>query len=331
MPGPLLALRCRPGYNIDDMDTHGQSPPAPPATPLPTPTRRFVLAWAVMVGGLVGFWCCRPWLGTWAFNIGQGAVLVVTMKIASLLCLPSGAWARFTRLRLLAYCVWIGMQPRQFLAGQRTAPGAPVPTVPGLILNVLTGVVLLWIVPRLLPAATPRMIRFWIALIGLGFLRLLAQLDFGALIFRAMGFPVEKAWDYPIAATSLGDFWGRRWNRIVPGMLREVIFLPVARRAGARFALLAVFLYSGLYHEIFSFLARSGYGGPTLYFLVQYLGVSVENIRPARRWLRGHPWLARGWTWAVVILPVGLIVQPTLVEGYLIPVLVMLGVPGLES
>ncbi len=328
MPGPLLALRCRPGYNVDDMDTQGRSPPA---TPLPTPTRRFVLAWAVMVGGLVGFWCCRPWLGTRAFNLGQVAVLMLTWKIASLLCLPPGAWARFTRLRLLAYCVWTGMQPRQFIAGYRPAPDAPLPTVPGLLLNILTGVALLWLAPRLLPAATPRMIRFWIALIGVGFLELVARCDFWALIFRWMGFPVEKLWDCPIAATSLGDFWGRRWNRLVPGMLREVIFFPLARRAGARVALFAVFLYSGLYHEIISFMTGSGYGGPTLYFLVQFGGVAVENSRPARRWLRGHPWLSRGWTWAVVILPVGLIVQPSLVEGYLIPTFAKLGVPGLDG
>ncbi len=284
-----------------------------------------------MVGGLVGFWCCRPWIGTRAFNFGQLVVLMLTWKIASLLCLAPAAWARFTPLRLLAYCCWIGMQPTQFLKGQRTAPGAPVPTVHGFLLNVLAGVALFWLVPRLLPTATPRMIRFWIALIGIGFLELVARCDLWALMFRAMGFPVEKLWDCPMAATNLGDFWGRRWNRIVPGMLREVIFLPAARRAGARIALLAVFLYSGLYHEIFSFLTRSGYGGATLYFLVQYVGVAIENTRPARRWFRGHPWLGRGWTWAVVILPVSLIMQPSLVEGYLIPMLVKAGVPGFEG
>ncbi len=227
------------------------------------PTRRFVLAWALMFGGLVGFWCCRPWLGTRAFNYGQFVVFLVTWKIASLLCLPPGAWARLTPLRLLAYCFWSGMQPKQFLEGQATAADAPVPSVSGILLNALTGAALLWLVPRLLPAATPRTVRFWIALVGLGFLTLFARLDFGALIFRAMGFPVEKVMDCPIAATTLGDFWGRRWNRIVSGMLREVIFFPVARWAGARVALLAVFLYSGLYHEVISFMAGSGYGGPT--------------------------------------------------------------------
>src|SRR5262249_31007781 len=161
-----------------------------------------------------------------------------------------GAWARLPPLRLLAYCVWPGMQPHQFLAGQRTAAGAPVPTLSGFLLNVLTGAVLLWLVPRFLPAATPRAVRFWIGLVGSCFLVLFARLDFWALIFRAMGFAVEKLWDCPIAATSLGDFWGRRWNRIVSGFLREVIFHPVARRRGAQVALLAVFLYSGFYHEI---------------------------------------------------------------------------------
>ncbi len=149
-------------------------------------------------------------------------------------------------------------------------------------------------------------------------------------MFRAMGFAVEKLWDCPIAATSLGDFWGRRWNRIVSGCLREVIFLPVARLAGAKVALLAVFLYSGLYHEIFSFMARSGYGGPALYFLLQWLGLAIENTRRARRMFRSRPWLARSWTFAIVVLPVGLFLHPGLVDGFVVPMLVAGRVPGLE-
>jgi hypothetical protein len=293
-------------------------------------TRRYVLAWAVMIGGLIGFWCCRPWLGTSAFNYGQVAVLMVSWKIASLLCLPPGAWPRLTPLRLLAYSVWIGMQPQQFLKGQKTAAGAPVPTGSGILLNALTGAALLWLVPRALPAATPWEVRFWIALVGFGFLSLVVRLDIWVLVFRAMGFAVERMWDCPIAATSLGDFWGERWNRLVSGFLREVVFQPVARRAGAQVALIAVFLYSGLYHEIVSFMARSGYGGPALYFLVQYLGVAIENRRPARRFFHDHPRLGRAWTAAVVVLPVGLIVQPGLVDGYLVPMLLTTGVPNLR-
>ncbi len=312
------------------METLGQARPIVPTNRQSAPARRVVLAWALMIGSLVGFWCCRPWLGTRAFSYGQLAVFLVTWKIASLLCLPPGAWASLTPLRLLAYFFWYGMQPRQFLKGQATAAHAPVPSVSGILLNALAGAALLWLVPHLLPAVTPRTVRFWIALVGLGFLTLFARLDVVTLIFRAMGFPVEKVMDCPIAATTLGDFWGRRWNRIVSGMLREVVFFPMARWAGGRVALLAVFFYSALYHEGISFMAGSGYGGPSLYFLVQYLGMAIENSRPARRLLQGRSWLGRAWTCAVVVLPVSLFLRPALVDGYLVPLLVQTGVPGLE-
>jgi hypothetical protein len=294
------------------------------------PARRFVLAWVLMIGSLVGFWCCRPWLGVRAFGYGQGAVLLVTWKIVSLISLPREAWARLTPLRLLVYCIWCGMQPLQFQKGQVTAAGAPVPSAKGILLNAVTGSVLLWLVPHALPAATPFPVRFWIALIGRSFLSLFAGLDVVASIFRLFGFPVERVMDYPIAATTLGEFWGRRWNRIVSGMLREVIFLPMARWAGARVALLAVFLYSGLYHEVFSFMVGSGYGRPFLYFVVQYIGVAIENSRPARRLLRGHAWVGRAWTAAVVLLPIGLFLHPGFIHRFLVPWLEQVGVPGLQ-
>jgi hypothetical protein len=190
--------------------------------------------------------------------------------------------------------------------------------------------VLLWLVPRLLPVGVPWSIRFWIALVGITFLRLIAQLDFFALIFRRIGFAVEKNWDCPIAATTLGAFWGRRWNRIVPGFLREVIFLPVSRLAGAKVALLAVFLYSGLYHETTSIMARSGYGRTALYFLLQYFGVAIENTRRVRRLLGGRVWLARVWTFSVVFGPIGLFLHPGFVNEFLVPWLTLMRVPGLE-
>jgi Membrane bound O-acyl transferase family len=324
-----LALERRLRYNQPMSATYAAHAAMSPAK-VRASLHRFVLAWTVMIGGLVGFWCCQPLLGTTAFNFGQLAVILATWKVASLLCLPPRAWARFTPLRLLAYCVWIGMQPRQFLIGERSVANAPIPTWRGFALNAVTGAVLLWVLPRALPVWSPWVIRFWIALVGFTFLFLVARLDFYAIIFRAMGFAVEKLWDCPIAATTLGDFWGRRWNRIVPGFLREVIFIPVARRAGAKVALLAVFLYSGLYHEGVSFMAQSGYGGPTLYFLLQCLGVAIENTRPARRLFLGRQWLARAWTIAIVVLPVGLFLHPGLVHGYLVPMLVAGGVPGLK-
>jgi alginate O-acetyltransferase complex protein AlgI len=295
----------------------------------PVSTRRLLLAWTLIVGPLAGFWCLRPWLPTTTFNYGQILVLMLSWKVASLLVLTPADWQRFTPLRFLAYCVFFGMQPRQFLKGQSLTPGAPVPTMTAVVVNAVSGATLLWLVPRLLPASTPLAVRFWVGLVGLTLLGLFARLDLYALLFRLMGFPVEKFWDCPVAATTLGEFWGRRWNRLVSGFLRDVLFLPLSRRVGARVALFAVFVYSGFYHEFVSFLSDAGYGGPMLYFLIQFLGVTTESLRPVRRWLLAHPWLSRAWTGAVIVLPVGLFLSPKLIDDYLLPLLAELRVPGL--
>src|SRR5262249_3508741 len=108
----------------------------------------------------------------------------------------------------------------------------------------------------------------------------------------------------------------------------DVVFKPVARGAGVWVALVAVFLYSGLYHEIVSFIAESGYGKPTAYFLIQLLGVAIENVRPVRRRLRSHPWVGRLWTLAVVVLPSGLFLHPAFIDKFVLPLFAERRVPG---
>ena len=171
------------------------------------------------------------------------------------------------------------MQPRQFLVGPRAPADAPAPTISGFILNVATGAALLWLAPRLLPDATPRAVRFWVALVGFCFLFLVARLDFYALIFRALGFAVEKLWDCPVAATSLGEFWGRPGTASSRASCGSRLH-PVGTPGRGRVALLAVFLYSGLYHEMVSFLARWGYGGPTLTSWCSTSGSAAESAAP---------------------------------------------------
>ena len=213
--------------------------------------------------------------------------------------------------------------------GQRTALGAPIPTWSGWFLNAVTGAVLLWLVPRLLPVGTPWAIRFWIALVGLCFLRLFAFMDFYASSFRD-GLRSREALGLPGRGEIARRFLGKALEPHRSGVLAGSD-LPSRRACCAKVALSAVFGYSGLYHEFVSFMANSGYGRPFLYFMVQCLGVAIENTRRMhRRLLRGRIWLARAWTFAVVVLPVGLFVHPGFVDRYLVPTLVARGVPGLE-
>jgi len=99
---------------------------------------------------------------------------------------------------------------------------------------------------------------------------------------------------------------------------------------GPRRTGLVVFLFSGLLHEYAcSFLVHGGYGGPLLYFLVQWFGFQVESTRQGRRLLRRSSLRGRVWTWAVVLVPVPLLIHQPLLDRHILPLLINLGVPGL--
>ncbi|CAK9165478.1 unnamed protein product [Ilex paraguariensis] len=73
-----------------------------------------------------------------------------------------------------------------------------------------------------------------------------------------LGFEMEPQFNEPYLATSLQDFWGRRWNLMISSILRPTVFYPVRRIStpvvgkfwGLQLAYLATFLVSGLMHEI---------------------------------------------------------------------------------
>jgi len=294
-------------------------------------TPRLLIAWTVMLGGMVGFWCLRPWCDAVAWAEATAAVLWTTSKIATLVCMPPDDRRRLSWGRFIAYLFWPGMQPGHFLPERTPANSRPAPTVSGMLLNAVTAVVFLWVLPSLMPADWPQWLRLVSGQVGNGFLILFAIFDAWALLCRACGVGVEKLWHCPLAATSLSDFWGQRWNRIFSGMLREVLFLPLARRFGGAVALFAVFVYSGLLHENFSVAALSGYGLPMLYFLMQGLALWLESRRPFRRLLQRRPGLGRLWTAAVVLGPVLLLCHAGFREQVMVPTLARRGVPGLDG
>lgn len=80
-----------------------------------------------------------------------------------------------------------------------------------------------------------------------------------------IGLELEPQFNEPYLSTSLQDFWGRRWNLMVPGILRPAVYLPVRAIStcalGKELAILpaifATFLVSGLMHElIYYYLSR---------------------------------------------------------------------------
>jgi hypothetical protein len=82
-----------------------------------------------------------------------------------------------------------------------------------------------------------------------------------------------------------------------------LIFQPLYRNVGPGPAGFFVFVVSGLIHDlVISLPARGGYGLPTLYFLLQGAGVTVERSQFGKRLGLGQG--VRGWCFMVVFLTV---------------------------
>jgi hypothetical protein len=312
------------------------SPPSPSVLPVPAKTPRhsdgrFLIVWAILIGGLIVGAATSDVLSREQWLALMVCVYFGPFKIATLIGLTHEERRRLTWRRLFAFFLWIGMKPRQFLPAYVPSDSEPRPTWRGVLVNLLTGALLLWGVALLLPTGTPLLVRAWTGLVGWALLRFFAGFDLVTLIFRKLGFGVDKVFDNPLAATSLRDFWGRRWNRIMSGMLRDLIFIPLSRKIGVIGATGAVFLYSGVLHEFVSVLARSGYGGPTMYFLIQGAAFLCEGTRFGRRFLVGSPLAGRCWTALVVIGPVALVVPPAFLYEVIVPVLREARVLGLAE
>lgn len=83
-----------------------------------------------------------------------------------------------------------------------------------------------------------------------------------------LGAELEPQFDRPYLASSLCDFWGRRWNLMVPAVLRPSVYRPVRARLGTPAGVLAAFLVSGLMHEVMFYYItlEAGTGEVTAFF-----------------------------------------------------------------
>jgi alginate O-acetyltransferase complex protein AlgI len=226
--------------------------------------------------------------------LGVGAVYVA-FKAATFLRLAPG--------RALGYLVlWPGMDPRPFA---RSAP----PAGPGLaawgLAKMAFGAGLLLVGAGVPAVDVPRV------LLGVGLLVHSGLCDVLAGLWRLRGVAVERLFENPAASRTLGEFWGRRWNRAFSAVARERVFRPVARRWGTSAGVGASFAFSGLLHELLiSVPAGGGYGLPFLYFSLHGLLVLAE-----RRWGLG----GRIWTLSWILGPLPLLFHPPFLRAIVGP------------
>jgi len=212
---------------------------------------------------------------------------------------PAGKSAMKKRLPLTRYVVfslfWFGMDPASFSKRRENLSWKPDIRL-GLVL-MLVGTLGAWVVW----ATGWRQVLIMFVPLSLGF-------HFGALrvlkgALRAAGFPVRTLFPNVLVARGVGDFWSRRWNIGYSQMMQRVVGRPFGGVAGGNAGIMAVFVVSGLLHEIAITLpVRSGFGLPTLYFILHGLLVLFEKTRGRI--------FGRIPTLLAVALPIGLLFPP---------------------
>jgi len=257
---------------------------------------------------------CVRRLGGWlllaALVMGAHEVLIdgePLLRMIGICCVLLGGmkglvyaeWAGPRRLPMPRYVVfaflWFGMDPGSFQV-RRTGLSWKGDVALGLLLMVL-GTLGAWCVW----AMQWRQILIMFIPMSLGF-------HFGALrvlkgALRAAGFPVRTLFPNILETRGIGDFWSKRWNVGYSQMMQRLVGRPVEKVLGESAGMMAVFVGSGLLHELAITLpVRSGFGLPTLYFTLHGLLTVVE--RKLGRTIRKGPALL------AVMLPLGLLFPP---------------------
>jgi hypothetical protein len=228
--------------------------------------------------------------------------------------------------RTLGYLLlWPGMDAESFFA----TPAARVPRPAFLefvfaVFKTLLGVALLGVVPTILQWNW--LVAGWVGMAGIVF-----TLHFGAMhvlsvLWRAFGVDAPPIMNAPILAASLSEFWGQRWNLAFRNLSHRYVFAPLHARLGVAGATLLVFAISGLIHDLVITLpARSGYGLPTLYFLIHGAALLVERSRWGKRIGLRRGITGRLFAVVVVLAPAPLLFSPAFIERVVLPTIAALG------
>jgi alginate O-acetyltransferase complex protein AlgI len=198
-------------------------------------------------------------------------------------------------------------------------------------INIVVALPLIWVVPRLLIASHP-LLAGWCGMIGLVLLLHFGLLNLLSTAWRNVaGVNAPPLMNRPLAARSLADFWSRRWNTAFSAIANEVVFKPMAR-INSTLAFAAVFLVSGLIHElVISLPARSGFGKPTLYFMTQLGAIAIERMKVSRHKMPGFGLRAarhrsgRLYVLVVTIVPLPLLFHDAFVANVMLPFLDSIG------
>jgi predicted DCC family thiol-disulfide oxidoreductase YuxK len=262
-----------------------------------------------------------PWIFMWAvaFAIYAGCKWLTYREATR----RSGATSR---LRVASYLLaWPGMDAAQFLSGENVPVKSFVMEWTFAAAKTLSGIVVLWEIARRALPGHP-ILAGWIGMTGIIFILHFGLFHVLSLAWRSVGIEAVPVMRSPMLARSLAEFWGKRWNTAFNELAFRFSFRPLRRATTPVAATLLVFLLSGLAHElVVSLPARAGYGLPTIYFLVQGLGMIAERTKTGRQIGLGRG--VRGWTFTLIVAgaPACWLFHPPFIKNVILPMLHAIG------
>jgi len=226
-------------------------------------------------------------------------------------------WRRSAAYLLL----WPGMGARQFLDPVWPKRSVRLAEWLAALFKTLAGAALIAGAKSEFLAGHP-LLRGWFGMIGIVLILHFGAFYFIALTWQSIGVHAEPIMQRPLQSQSLSELWGKRWNLGFRDLSHKLVFRPLQRRYGVVAATLAVFLMSGLVHDlVISVPARAGFGLPTAYFLTQGLAVIVERSQIGKRLGLGSGITGRIWTALIALGPVLLLFHPWFVTRVMVPFL----------
>lgn len=261
----------------------------------------------------------EPWIFMWAicFALYFGCKWL-TWRRAQITDSP--VWRTWAYLLL-----WPGLDARAFLDQNNRAARPAAAEWAAAFLKTLFGAFLLWGMAGRVPASQT-MLKGWIGMTGIIFMLHFGMFHLLALTWQQFGINARPLMRAPILATSLADFWGQRWNSAFNRLAHDLVFRPLHRRIGMAAATMAVFLVSGLVHDlVISVPARAGYGLPTAYFLLQGIGLLLEHSELGRKWGLRQGLTGRGFTFAVTAFPAYWLFHPAFIKNVILPMINAIG------
>lgn len=175
------------------------------------------------------------------------------------------SWSRW----LMFSCLWFGMDPGAFVQ-RRTVEWKSHVLVGGLCM--IAGLVSVYVC-YLLDVRN----------IVILFICMSAGFHFGVLrlmtaFWRMQRFPVRVLFRNPLVMRGFRDFWGKRWNLAYSQMMARAVKKPLTPLLGDKGSMFAVFVISGLLHELaITVPVGGGYGWPTAFFILHGLICLLER------------------------------------------------------